>query len=85
MAAEVMAGKKRARGIALCRGEAERWRREAANVRNHAALPQLDAVASATLLRSAARCDDEAACWEAGARDYGTHSTAPARRSRTCV
>ncbi len=66
---ETMSEERRARGIALCRGEAERWRREAGNVRNHAALPHLDAAARATLLRSADRCDDEAAFWEAGARD----------------
>ena len=69
MAAEAMTGEQRARGTALCRGEAEWWRREAANVRNHAALPHLDAAARATLLRSADRCDDEAVYWEAGAQD----------------
>jgi hypothetical protein len=72
MAPEVMTAEKRARGIALCRGEAERWRREAANVRNRAALPQLDVVACAMLLRSAARCDDEAAYWKAGAQEHET-------------
>ena len=72
MAAEVTIGKKHARGVALCRGEAERWRREAGNVRDHATLPHLDPVARATLLRSADRCDEEAAYWERGARSYGT-------------
>ena len=70
MAAEAMTEEKRARGIALCRWEAERWRREAANVREHATLPHLSPEARATLLRSADRSDDEAAYWEAGVRDY---------------
>lgn len=77
MAAELMSEEKRIRGIALCRGEAERWRREAANVRNHATLPHLSPEARATLLRSADRSDDEAAYWEAAARDYETQD-APA-------
>ena len=76
MAAAAMSGEQRARGIALCRGEAERWRREAANVRGHATLPHLSPEARATLLRSADR-SDEAAYWEAGARDYETQD-APA-------
>ena len=70
MAAEALTEEKRARGIALCRWEAERWRREAANVREHATLPHLSPEARATLLRSADRSDDEAAYWEAGVRDY---------------
>ena len=77
MAAAAMSGEQRARGIALCRGEAERWRREAANIRDHATLPHLSPEARATLLRSADRSDDEAAYWEAGARDYETQG-APA-------
>ena len=72
MAAAAMSEEQRARGIALCRGEAERWRREAANVREHATLPHLNPKARATLLRSADRSDDEAAYWEAGARDCET-------------
>lgn len=72
MAAEVTTGEKRTRSIALCRGEAERWRREAANVREHATLPHLSPEARTTLLRSADRSDDEAAYWEAGARDHET-------------
>ena len=75
MTAEVMSEEQRARGIALCRWEADRWRREAANVRNHATLPHLSPEARSTLLRSADRSDDEAAYWEAGAREYETQDT----------
>ena len=73
MTAEPTSEEKRVRGIALCRWEAERWRREAANVREHATLPHLSPEARAILLRSAERSDDEAAYWEAGAREYDTH------------
>ena len=70
MAPEPTSEEKRARGIALCRWQAARWRREAAHVREHATLPHLSPEARATLLRSAERSDDEAAYWEAGAREY---------------
>lgn len=75
MAAETMIEEKRARGIALCRWEAERWRREAGNVREHATPPHLSPKARATLLRSADWCEDTAAYWEAGAREYETQDT----------
>ncbi len=72
MATEVMTNEERARHVRLCRWEAERWRRQAGHIRNHATLPHLTSVARATLLRSAASCNDEAAHWEAGAREYET-------------
>lgn len=70
MAVDIMAEEERARHIRLCRSEAERWRRQASLIRDHATLPHLTSVARATLLHSAASCDDEADHWEAGARAY---------------
>ena len=75
MAADVRANEERARRIRLCRWEADRWRRQAGHVRDHATLPHLDAAAQATLLRSADWCEDTAAYWEAGAREYKTMDT----------
>lgn len=72
MGTEALIEEKRARSIALCRWEAERWRREAVLVRNRATLPHLDGMARATLLRSADWCEGTAAYWEAGAREYET-------------
>lgn len=59
-----------ARGRALCLAEADRWSRQAAHVREHAAQAHLAQEVSAALLRSAERCDGDAAYWEAGAREY---------------
>ena len=49
---------------------AARWRREAENLRDHAALPRLAPEASATLLRNAEWAEQTALYWEAGAEDY---------------
>lgn len=72
MGTEAMTEEKRARGIALCRKEAERWLGEASLIRDHAARPHLDDAVRAILLRNAAWCEDTAVYWEAGARDYET-------------
>ena len=58
-----------ARGRALCLAEADRWRRQAAILRDCAAQAQHTPNACATMLRNAARCDGYAAYWEAGARE----------------
>lgn len=59
MAAETMAEEERARHITMCRWEADRWRRQAGHIRDHA-----------TLLRNSDICEQEAAYWEAGAREH---------------
>ena len=58
-----------ARGRALCLAEADRWRRQAAILRDCATQAQCTPDACATMLRNAARCDGDAAYWEAGARE----------------
>ena len=59
-----------ARGRALCLAEADRWRRQAAILRDSTAQAHLTPDDRAAVLRSADRCDGDAAYWEAGAREY---------------
>jgi len=56
-----------ARSTRFCLGEAARWRRQAGNIRGHAALPHLSPQNKAELISSADSCDAQAAWWEAGA------------------
>ena len=58
-----------ARGRALCLAEADRWRRQAAMLRDSTAQTHLGANDRAAVLRSADRCDGDAAYWETGARE----------------
>ena len=58
--------------VEACLREAQRWRQEAANLREHASLPRLAGPVSAALLRNADWADQTALHWEAGADDYRT-------------
>jgi len=62
---------RRARNISSCLETADRWRRQAENLRVHAELPHLTEQGRGMLLREAASADATAAYWEDGARDYG--------------
>ena len=53
--------------VEACLREAQRWRQEAANLREHASLPRLAGAVSSSLLYSAEWSDQTAAYWEAGA------------------
>lgn len=53
--------------VQACLHEAQRWRQQAANLREHAALPRLTEAARSSLLYSAEWSDQTAAHWEAGA------------------
>ena len=71
-----MAGSPSSKGdlfqVEACLREAQRWRQEAANLREHASLPRLAVAVSAELLRNAEWADRTALHWEAGADDYRT-------------
>ena len=58
--------------VQACLREAQRWRQQAANLREHASLPRLAVAVSAELLRNAEWADRTALHWEAGADDYRT-------------
>lgn len=53
--------------VQACLREAQRWRQQAANLREHASLPRLTETARASLLSNAEWADQTALHWKAGA------------------